>query len=246
MIFSYNVNSRLNFTFNFSRLRADGFYNRQNLIHNYLSATSHYSSKNHRYSLLFSAIYNGVDVAENGGIIDDSAFIYSKSILDRKLFDVNLDLAKNKIRNKNFRITQFFNFGKSILINDSVKSVNAISRISLTTEFDDKLFEFRDEMEFGINEDGTLAKTRMYFDRNVKNQKISIENVPLQLENWLQNITSNYIGFHPDNSHSEIKLTELYRCYTNLQDENIHNNTFIAARSNLDSTALQEIFQKHS
>ncbi|MBK7183459.1 MAG: hypothetical protein IPH89_11260 [Bacteroidetes bacterium] len=146
MVFSYNVNSRLNFTFNFSRLRADGFYNRQNLIHNYLSATSHYSSKNNRYSLLFSAIYNGVDVAENGGIIDDSAFIYSKSILDRKLFDVNLDLAKNKIRNKNFRITQFFNFGKSILINDSVKSVNAISRISLTTEFDDKLFEFRDEM----------------------------------------------------------------------------------------------------
>lgn len=146
MIFSYNINSRLNFTFNFSRLRADGFYNRQNLIHNYFSATSNYSTKNNRYSLLFSAIYNGVNVAENAGIVDDSAFIYSKSILDRKLFDVNLDLAQNKIRNKNFRITQFLNFGKSILINDSIKSVNTISRISLITEFDDKLFEFIDEI----------------------------------------------------------------------------------------------------
>jgi len=146
MVFSYNFNSRTNFTFNFSRLRADGFYNRQNLIHNYFSSSSYYSTKNSRYSLLFSAIYNGVNVAENGGIVDDSVFIYSKSILDRKLFDVNLDLARNRISNKNFRVTQFFSLGKPVLINDSVKSINAKSRISIITEFDDKLLEFTDEV----------------------------------------------------------------------------------------------------
>jgi hypothetical protein len=146
MVFSYNFNSRTNFTFNFSRLRADGFYNRQNLIHNYFSSSSYYSTKNNRYSLLFSAIYNGVNVAENGGIVDDSAFLYSKSILDRKLFDVNLDLARNRIKNKNFRVTQFFSFGKPTYINDSIKSINAKSRISLITEFEDKLVEFTDDV----------------------------------------------------------------------------------------------------
>jgi len=59
-IFSYNPLDRLNIALKFSRLRSDGFFLRQNLIHNNLALTSNYLSKNSKYGFLIFAAYNDI------------------------------------------------------------------------------------------------------------------------------------------------------------------------------------------
>ncbi len=107
-------------------------------------------------------------------------------------------------------------------------------------------FEAIDEIELKLNDEGTLANTRLFFSKESQNQTIVKDRQPFKLEKWLKEITSNYVAFHPDTADSEIKLNELYRCYTNLQDENIINNTFVLAESIEDSIALQKVFSSHS
>jgi hypothetical protein len=107
-------------------------------------------------------------------------------------------------------------------------------------------FERIDECDLRLNEDGTLARARIYFDKGASLTGIRKERDTFKLEEWLQGISSTFVGFHPETDASEIRLGELYRCYLNLQDENISSGTFILARSENDSGSLRNIFLKHA
>ena len=113
-----------------------------------------------------------------------------------------------------------------------------------TSEFY-KWFESIEEAEFKLNEEGSMAVAALYFN-DKQEQKINPLKSAFLLENWIQNLTGNYIAFHPQAAKAEIELSEIYRCYTNLQDENISNNTFIIGLSKSDSNVLQAIFSKHA
>lgn len=107
-------------------------------------------------------------------------------------------------------------------------------------------FENIDECEAKLNDEGSLADMRFYYSKNANTFKSSKVMSSFNLEAWLQNITPNFIAFHPDTANSEVKLKELYRCYSNMQDENISANTFIIGYSIIDSSTLLSVFSKHS
>jgi len=143
MTFSYNVNKNWNLTANFSRIRSEGFYLRQNTNHNLISVNSNYKSSNNRYGLLFSFSYNHLKNAENGGIASDSIFRNSGAV-DKKLFAVNLTSANKILTNRNIYLKQLFNLGSKKIGLDSIKRVDGRTRIELESEFDDYLIKYED------------------------------------------------------------------------------------------------------
>ena len=107
-------------------------------------------------------------------------------------------------------------------------------------------FENIDECEFKLNAEGTFAKANLFFSKNATATNLKKAGSPFLLESWLQNITTTFIAYHPETGTSEIKVSELYRCYAHLQDENISNTTFIMARVETDSMALCAALAKHA
>ncbi len=139
------------------------------------------------------------------------------------------------------------NFNENILY---VKQVNMQQWVeNFTTNHTSEFyqwFENIDECEVKLNDEGSLADMHFYYSKNAMTFKPAKVMSTFNYETWLQNITPNYIAFHPDTSNSEVKLKELYRCYANMQDENISDNTFIIGNALVDSTTLLTIFSKHS
>jgi hypothetical protein len=108
--FSYNVKKNWNITADFSRIRSEGVYLRQNTNDNFIALSTNYKSKSNRYWLLTSIIYNSLKNSENGGISSDSTFRDGGNI-DEKLLNVNLNSAKRSTENANVYIKQILNFG---------------------------------------------------------------------------------------------------------------------------------------
>ncbi len=144
MIFSYNVKKNWNVTANFNRFRSDGFYNRQTTNDNFIALSSNYTSTNNAYGLLVAILYNSVKNAENGGITDDSTFLNSYKV-DKKLYAINLSLAKRATVNGSLFVKQFYNLGKKQQINDSVNSVIPSSRFSLSTLLERNYWKYEDD-----------------------------------------------------------------------------------------------------
>lgn len=145
LTFSYNIKKNWNLTANFHRIRSEGFYSRQSTNDNFISLSSIYKSNNNRYNLLFGIMYNYVQNAENGGILNDSLFENGVN-LDKKLLEVNLISAKSSYLNRSVFVNQYINFGK--YLNDSLKNKVILpgSRMLFSTSFDDNLLKFEDDI----------------------------------------------------------------------------------------------------
>lgn len=150
-VHSQNVTPRLNFTLRFDRIRSEGFYNRQNTNNNTLSLSSNFRSKKNRYYLLSNLIYNGFNYADNGGISSDSIF-QNDGLINRKLMEVNLSSAQKQIREKEFFIQQFLNFGskKTKQLNDSVTQTYIVPSHHFSHAFHIKDYSFEYE-DIGLN-----------------------------------------------------------------------------------------------
>lgn len=140
--FSYNVKKNWNVTASFFRIRAEGFYLRQNTNDNFISISSNYKSLNNRFKLLVGLMYNYVQVSENGGVVDDSLFENSEN-LDKKLLEVNLSSAKGSVLNRSVFINHYVNFGEKA--NDSTSSIISRSYLVFATTFEDNLLKYEDE-----------------------------------------------------------------------------------------------------
>lgn len=143
--FSYNINKNWNVTVNFCRVRSEGYYLRQNTNDNFISLSSIYKSKNNRYNLLLGVMYNYVQNAENGGILNDSIFENGVD-LDKKLLDVNLTSARSSYLNRSIFVNQYVNFGFSS--SDSLKKgiVAPRSRLLFSSAYDDNLIKYEDDI----------------------------------------------------------------------------------------------------
>lgn len=145
MIFSYNIRKKWNITANFSRIRSDGFYKRQNTNDNCIALNSNYSTKNNRYNILVSLIYNSFENAENGGIVDDSVFENSGGPT-RNLFEINLDAAKRSTQNRSVFIKQYFNFGSKEIDTTKISAIFPSRKLILTTLYEDNLLKYQDDL----------------------------------------------------------------------------------------------------
>jgi len=82
LTFSYNIKKNLNVTFDFNRIRSDGFHTLQNTNNNSVDVSSNFRSLNNRYYLLAAVIYNSAKSKENGGLSADSAYSVTGTNLD--------------------------------------------------------------------------------------------------------------------------------------------------------------------
>ncbi|MCW3084654.1 MAG: hypothetical protein JWP12_2020 [Bacteroidetes bacterium] len=175
MTFSYNVKKNWNITADFFRLRSTGVYERQTTFENYIALSTNYKSKNNRYWLLGSVIYNGEKNQENGGIKEDSTFDSGKSI-DQQLLRMNLSYATRSQVNRNVYLKQIINLGKKSTDTSDTKVIIPESRFILSSTYDDNYLRFEDSQSdmlsgyySNLYYDSTQTADSTYF-RKIENE----------------------------------------------------------------------------
>jgi hypothetical protein len=100
----------LDFALNYSP-SASSPYKRNGINEQRVFFTSQYYTKDKRYGIIANFLHNRLDVEENGGIKYDSLFEQNLES-DRRIIPVNLNNAKNFIKQSGFFIEQYFNIQK--------------------------------------------------------------------------------------------------------------------------------------
>ncbi len=108
--FAQNINPRLNYALNYSRLVSKGDYQLQKADHLSLDASLWYTSKNNQYKFWFAALSNNLTVKENGGVVNDSLF-KTAPIYDPLFEPVNLSAATNHLRQTELFFKQSYAMG---------------------------------------------------------------------------------------------------------------------------------------
>lgn len=149
VLHSRNFGDNLNFSFHFQRIRSEGFYRRQNTSNTSLRTNLWYKSPGKRYSFMTDVFWTGVNVAENGGLEDDSDFEFGTQ-LDRQQNEVRLDRAGTVQRKRDIWMKHTFALGKvtDTLVLDTSRTYNVITPawgISIISELYDEKYNFQDD-----------------------------------------------------------------------------------------------------
>ncbi len=148
VIHTRNFGDNLNFSFHFIRARSEGFYKRQNTSNTSVRSNLWYKSPAKRYAFMADVYWTGANVAENGGIANDSSFEFSNQI-DRQIVEVNLENAGTIQRRRGVWMKHTFGFGNvtDTLTLDSAHIYNVITPswgISLVSELSDEKYNYND------------------------------------------------------------------------------------------------------
>lgn len=148
-----NFGNNLNFSFHFMRVRSEGFYRRQNTSNTSVRSNLWYMSPRKRYAFMTDIYWTGANVAENGGLANDSTFEFGDQ-LDRQVNAVNLDLAGTVQRKRGVWMKHTFALGEitDTLVLDTSHSYNVITPawgISLVSELSDEKYNYTDESPAG-------------------------------------------------------------------------------------------------
>lgn len=143
-----NFGDNLNFSFHFKRIRSEGFYLRQNTSNTSVRSNIWYKSPGKRYAFMADVYWTGANVAENGGLVNDSVFEFGESV-NRQVHAVNLSQAGNIQRNRGVWTKHIFGFGK---ITDSIQLDSITKRavitpawgISIINEIGDEMYQYKD------------------------------------------------------------------------------------------------------
>ncbi len=110
VIHAHPLGKDANIAVGFTRVRSEGFYQRQNTSNTSINLNGWYLTKNRRYRLIGDAIWTGIANAENGGLIDDDDFEVTQQP-NRRLIPISLSSAQTKQRERNLWIKQSVSFG---------------------------------------------------------------------------------------------------------------------------------------
>lgn len=148
VVHSRSFGENLNFSFHFIRARSEGFYKRQNTSNTSVRSNIWYKSPGKKYALMADVFWTGANVAENGGLENDSSFEFSNQI-DRQVVAVNLENAGTIQRKRGVWTKHTFGFGKTTdtLMLDSARVYNVITPawgISLVSELSDEKYNYND------------------------------------------------------------------------------------------------------
>lgn len=143
-----NFGDNLNFSFHFIRARSEGFYRRQQTSNTSLRTNLWYMGPAKHYAFMTDVFWTGANVAENGGLADDSTFTDADQ-LDRQVNEIKLDAAGTIERKRGVWMKHTFSLGKvtDTLVLDSAHSYNVITPawgISLVSELYDEKYTYTD------------------------------------------------------------------------------------------------------
>jgi hypothetical protein len=161
VLHTQNVNPQLNVGFNMNFIGSRGFYPAQGASDLTGSIFSWYESKNKRYNLLASYIYNNLKAPENGSVQNDSLFTApaSSSYTTSQNQPVRLYNSSDNIRSNGFYIKQFYYIGK---IDTTIKSVDK-SKILPTQRVSYTLYYNKNTYKFKQNEPDTYGVFPDYY-----------------------------------------------------------------------------------
>ncbi len=166
--FAQNIGPRFNYAINFTRLVAQGDYNRQDADHLNYDLTMWYNSKNRRYQVLAGIINSSLVLHENGGIRNDSIFRVSSDI-NSEFEPVYLNNASNRITDKQYYLKQSIAFGpmeEVKLDTFSFMRVKPKYRLYHEMRFTNRTDEYRETpIDSGVY-------ANIYFDSTNTNDKI--------------------------------------------------------------------------
>lgn len=90
VLHTQNIRPNWNFAFQFRLINAPGFFRSQSTNHSNLRFNTYYQSPKKRYGIYFITLANGLQSAENGGIVSDS-FLHDKSGIYNDRFNVPIN-----------------------------------------------------------------------------------------------------------------------------------------------------------
>ncbi len=146
------IKERFNFGLNYNRIGSDGY-----LLNGITKLTNFdfftwYNSKNQRYNVLFSGIWNTIKNQENGGLKNDS-LITSGGLNDvaPSASDIHLTNAVTRTSNRVLFLKQFYDLGYKYdeKINDSTSlhKFKPSQRISHSIAYETDYYVFEDSLE---------------------------------------------------------------------------------------------------
>lgn len=145
---SQNIKRNWNIGANFNRIGANGYYARQRGDHLNADLFTWYQSRNKRYNLWISAIFNTLKARENGSIPNDS--IYSKTNKDQSLGldhlseNIRLTDAGRIYRQNSFMIKQTYFVGRiDSLAQEITQKILPTNKIAYTFKYSRNSFTFQ-------------------------------------------------------------------------------------------------------
>jgi hypothetical protein len=148
IVHTQNVNQYWNVGFNFNIIGSRGFYSYQQLGQNVsdLNADIYtwHESKNKRYNLLATIIFNNLKSPETGSILDDSLFTSAKGSFDKATEPVRLPATYENWKNTNIYIKQFYYIGRVDTAKGKAVTSNVLptQRVAYTFNYNVQKYEF--------------------------------------------------------------------------------------------------------
>ena len=97
--------------------------------------TTRYQTPNKRYGVLANYLHNKLEMQENGGIVNDSAFELTNES-DRRVIAVNLNSAENMVKKSGFYVEQYFNLLKPVNQHDSTSRKIDVGSLSYSVLYE--------------------------------------------------------------------------------------------------------------
>ncbi|RZL13252.1 MAG: hypothetical protein EOO89_17940, partial [Pedobacter sp.] len=153
-VYSQNIKKNWNFGFNYNRIGANGFYNRQRGDDLAASIFTWYQGPKKRYNLFASAVFNTLKAQENGSIRNDTIFDGNSLNIDRKAEVVNLNNARQLWRKNSVSFRNTYYIGRiDSNSTDSSAATLPTNKVILNMTYTKQAFSF--------NRDETLQSTAL-------------------------------------------------------------------------------------
>lgn len=195
---SRNIAPQWNIALRFERLASQGFYENQGSDNYNIGLNSWLNTKNKRYRLYFSVLWNKIETQENGGIEIDSNLLENTDnsiVALRKSADPNTDDSNQKWREKSISITQMLFLGKQK--KDTLRGQDTV----LLKELDKKFYFAQStqlsELKYNYydNSPDLDFYNQILFDTNYTNDFLHYHKIENSL--WLGDIINSIdSGFH--------------------------------------------------
>ena len=112
MIGSQTFKNKLNLTVAFNRYGMTGFFKRQQTFANNFYASSNYKNKTGRVGYYAYVLYNKLNHQENGGIRNDTLFLFNVRV-NKELLPVNLLTGNRDVRTSHISVNPWFRINKT-------------------------------------------------------------------------------------------------------------------------------------
>jgi len=129
-----------------SVINSPGSYYNQKSDDRSLVVNGRFITKNKRYGVIANYYWNKFNVQENGGLLNDSVFEDNRES-NRRIIDVNLNTAKNLVKESGTAINQYFFLTRNKIIDTLNPARNKfhLGRISQVFHFNKETYYYQDD-----------------------------------------------------------------------------------------------------